>query len=126
MFFSNIKCEFQKECEKIAAVPKTVNRLVCTAAITGLYGLFPKSVFAAGAEITTIKSVLDKFIDIIGTIFIALGIILAAFSIGQLVLSFKNEDADSKSRAATLLVVSIILIAIRPIIAGLGLTDMLN
>ena len=59
-------------------------------------------------------------------IFVAVGIILAIYSVGQLILAFKNEDADSKSRASTLLVVSIILIAFPALIDFLGLTEYLN
>lgn len=72
---------------------------------------------------STIKDLVDKLVGIIGTIFIAIGVILAAYSVGQLVLAFKNEDADSKSRATTMLVVSVVLIAAPSIINGLNLTD---
>ena len=74
----------------------------------------------------TISGILGGFIDFIGTIFIALGIILGAYSVGQLVLAFKNEDSDSKSRAGTMLVVAIVLVAIKPIINSLNLLQYLT
>ena len=81
---------------------------------------------ASGAPTATVGEILERMISIIGMIFVAVGIILAIYSVGQLVLAFKNEDADSKSRASTLLVVSIILIAFPALIDLLGLTEYLN
>ena len=62
-------------------------------------------------------------IDIVGLVFSAVGVILAVYSVGQLVLAFKNEDADSKSRASTMLVVAIVLVAFPSIVKGLNLVD---
>lgn len=73
----------------------------------------------------TIKGVLNSMIDIVGLVFQAVGVILSVYSVGQLVLAFKNEDADSKSRASTMLVVGVCLIAIPALIEGLGLVDMI-
>ena len=81
---------------------------------------------ASGAPTATVGEILERMISIIGMIFVAVGIILAIYSVGQLILAFKNEDADSKSRASTLLVVSIILIAFPALIDFLGLTEYLN
>lgn len=81
---------------------------------------------ASGAPTATVGEILERMISIIGMIFVAVGIILAIYSVGQLILAFKNEDADSKSRASTLLVVSIILIAFPALIDFLGLSDYLN
>lgn len=84
-------------------------------------------VFASGGNPTaTVSEILERMISIIGMIFVAVGIILAIYSVGQLVLAFKNEDADSKSRASTLLVVAIILIAFPALINFLGLTEYLD
>ena len=55
-------------------------------------------------------------IGIICLIFRYIGILLAVWAVGMLILAFKNEDADSKSRAMMLLIVSIVLIAIQPLI----------
>ncbi len=81
---------------------------------------------ASGTPTATVGEILERMISIIGMIFVAVGIILAIYSVGQLILAFKNEDADSKSRASTLLVVSIILIAFPALIDFLGLTEYLN
>jgi hypothetical protein len=70
----------------------------------------PMSVFAT-------TNLMNKILDIIYKIFGYIGVLLLAWSIGMLVLAFKNEDADSKSRAMMLLVVSVVLIGVKTIIA---------
>lgn len=70
-----------------------------------------------------IKDILNQMVGIVGLIFQAVGVMLSVYSVGQLVLAFKNEDADSKSRASTMLVVGICLIAIPTLINNLGLVD---
>ena len=69
---------------------------------------------------------LDQMINIVKAIFVAVGIILLVYSIGQLALAFKNEDADSKSKASTMLVVALVLIAFPTFINALNLTQYLN
>lgn len=70
-----------------------------------------------------IKGVLENMIGIIGTIFIAVGVILTVYAVGTLVLAFKNEDADSKSRASTMLVVGVCLMSIPKIVETLNLLE---
>ena len=69
---------------------------------------------------------LNEMINIVKAIFVAVGIILLVYSIGQLTLAFKNEDADSKTRASTMLVVALVLIAFPGFIEALDLTQYLN
>ena len=66
---------------------------------------------AEGALINAVLGVIFK-------LFRYIGILLLAWSIGMLVLAFKNEDADSKSRSIMLMVVSVVLITVEPIING--------
>lgn len=79
-------------------------------------------VYANGYE-EKVKNVLTDMVDIIGFVFKAVGIVLGVYSVGQLVMAFKNEDADSKSRASTQLVVAIVLIAMPSIIESLDLVN---
>ena len=79
----------------------------------------PMSVHADGAAL------MGKLLEVITTIFRYIGILLLAWSIGMLVLAFKNEDADSKSRAMMLLVVSIILIGIEGILNLVGVDQLI-
>ena len=73
-----------------------------------------------------IQNVMTNMIGIVGTIFQAVGVILTVYAVGQLVLAFKNEDANSKSSASTLLVVGIVLIALPSIVDALGLVSMIG
>lgn len=79
--------------------------------------------FAAVQGTDNVKDILNSMIDVVGLVFSAVGVILAVYSVGQLVLAFKNEDADSKSRASTMLVVAIVLVAFPSIVKGLNLVD---
>lgn len=74
--------------------------------------------FAVSAD-----DLVGKILGFIVKIFFYIGCILLLWSIGQLVLAFKNDDADSKSKAAMLMVVSIILICIRPVFDALDIID---
>lgn len=73
-----------------------------------------------------IKSVTNSVVNVIVTIFQALGVIMSVFAVGQMVLAFKNEDADSKSRASLFLVCGLALIAIPTIIKTLDLINMIT
>lgn len=79
----------------------------------------PLSVFA-GAN-TQVKNVVGGILKVILDIFMYIGILLAAWSVGMLVLAFKNEDADSKSRAMMMLVVSVMLIGLKALIQTTGI-----
>lgn len=72
-----------------------------------------------------INGVLGSMIEIVGSIFIAVGVILTVYSVGTLILAFKNEDADSKSRASTMLVVGVCLMALPTVVESLGLKNKL-
>ncbi len=76
--------------------------------------------FAADAPVSA-SDLVGTILGFIVKIFFYIGVILLLWAIGQLVLAFKNDDADSKSKAAMLLVVSIILMVIRPVFNSLGL-----
>ena len=79
----------------------------------------PMTVSANGGQL------MSKLLEVIVMIFRYIGILLLAWSIGMLVLAFKNEDADSKSRAMMLLVVSIILIGIEGILNLVGVQGLI-
>lgn len=81
--------------------------------MTALFSLF---VFAADASDGGMSDIINALLDVILKIFFYIGILLLAWSVGMLVLAFKNEDADSKSRSMMLLVVSIALIGLKPLL----------
>lgn len=68
------------------------------------------------------KDLVNQFMDIVFFIFRAVGMILLVWSVAQLVMAFKNEDPDSKTRAITMGIISIILIMLKPIFSGFNIT----
>lgn len=73
---------------------------------------------ADGGSTTTAKGLVTNLLGYVFAIFKYIGWLLLAWGIGQLVLAFKNEDADSKSRAMMLIVVAIMLTVIGTIFKG--------
>lgn len=69
----------------------------------------------------TAESLVTNLLGYVFAIFKYIGWLLLAWGVGQLVLAFKNEDADSKSRAMMLIVTAIVLTSIGTIFNGLGL-----
>jgi len=67
-------------------------------------------------------TVINNMIDIICKVFKYVGVVLGVYS----VMAFKNEDADSKSRATTMLVVAGILVGIETLVTNTGLKDYLK
>ena len=83
--------------------------------------------FATEGDATaTIKGVVKNMIKIIELVFQVIGVVMSAFSAGQLVLAIKNEDADSKARASTQLVVGLVLIGIPTLINALKLDEQIT
>lgn len=80
----------------------------------GVASLIALPVGAADAS-----DIVAKMIGYVLQIFQYIGFLLLAWGIAQLVLAFKNEDADSKSRAMMVLVTAIILTTIKPIIKAI-------
>lgn len=78
--------------------------------------------FATAAP--TVNDLVGKIINIICNIFLIVGIFLTVYAIGQLIMAFKNDDADSKTRASTVLVVGLVLIAIKGIVNALHLNNL--
>lgn len=80
----------------------------------------------AFADEGTMDTIVGSIIDVIVDIFKYIGVVLLVWSVGMLVLAFKNEDADSKTRAIMLLIVSIVLIGIgaflKPILEAAGIS----
>lgn len=99
---------------------KIVAGSTASAALVGTSFAFAKGGSAAATG-TSAKTLVTNMLGYVFAIFKYIGWLLLAWGIGQLVLAFKNEDADSKSRAMMLIVVAIILTVIGTIFNGLGL-----
>ncbi len=84
-----------------------VSMLVCAIA------LMPMAFAGSDATLDeTVNALLDTILDV----FFYIGVLLLAWSVGMLVLAFKNEDADSKSRAMMMLVVSVALMGLKTLL----------
>lgn len=82
--------------------------------------------FAAATAPPELSQLLDTMIGYVGLIFRAVGIILAIYAIGQMIMAFKDENPDAKTKATTLLVVAIILISLPSIIDQINLQSFLK
>lgn len=103
--------------------------IVMVAALMAIIGgvtLMAVSPAFAANYVETIRSILGNMVTIVGIIFQAVGVILSVYAVGQLILAFKNEDANSKTTASTLLIVGIVLIALPGIVSGLNLINMIG
>lgn len=58
------------------------------------------------------KQIIGNVLGYVMAIFRYIGYVLAAWGVGQLVLAFKNDDADSKSRAIMTIVAAVALVGI--------------
>lgn len=70
-----------------------------------------------------LKEVVESFVFYIGLIFQVVGVLLGVYAAGQMIMAFKDDNPDAKTRASTLLVVAFILIVMPGIIDGLGLVN---
>ena len=66
--------------------------------------------------------VMNKIKDLVYKIFKYIGFILVIWGVGQLILAFKNEDSDSKSRAIMSIVAGAALFGFSTFADSLGLT----
>lgn len=67
------------------------------------------------------ENLVAKLAGTILDIFRWIGVLLLIWSVGQVVMAFKNEDADSKSRAMMMAIVSIMLITLKTILKAIGI-----
>ena len=98
----------------IKGIRKEEKVLALTGAFVGLYTVSAHADGNAG-------NIVNNLLGYIFGIFRYIGIMLLAWGIGQLVLAFKNEDGDSKSRAIMLILASIVLMSVGTIMGGLGI-----
>lgn len=93
---------------EVFANKKARNSGTAAAAIASSFLAGANTVFADGGNPSAeadsqLKSVFGNIKALIGTIFKWIGWMLLAWGVAQLLLAFKNEDADSKSRAMMLI-----------------------
>lgn len=109
----------------LAFLPKTKRQwmnLLVLAALAVTFCVMAVPVMADGVDPAEI---VVGLLDIVFKIFLYIGIMLAVWGVGMLILAFKNEDADSKTKAMMTLVVAVCLVAIKFLIEGTGILDKL-
>ena len=110
--FANLK-------QKGAELSNKAHRFFLPTEVTTIgKSLFTTGMFLYAVPMTSMAGINDMFSSILGAvfqIFFYVGALLLAWSIGQLILAFKNEDADSKSRAVLVIVVSCLLLSSKQI-----------
>ena len=89
-------------------------------AVGAAAGLVP-TVYATATEGTenTMNQVMGNVLNVVFTVFKYIGVVLALWGAGALIMAFKNEDADSKSRAIMSLVVGVALVALKSLFSTL-------
>lgn len=111
--FEKIK-QMKERCD--IASYRTKKKVQIAAAGTGVTAAVaaPASVLAENADAS---SILSSIIGIVLGIARYVGIALLVYAIYQMIMAMKDDNADSKSRAMQLIVVSIVLIILKTIIA---------
>lgn len=104
---------------------KITNKIMKAYSVTAISMMAVTMISMCCAEDAAAK-VITEMISIICRVFRYVGVVLGVYSVGQLVMAFKNEDADSKSRATTMLVVAGILVGIKSLVDQTKLTDYLT
>ena len=116
----NLKQAFKKPINKVKTLCTVASAAVVSGVMTPMVLATSRPTSGSGTTVDP-KSVVSDLVEIVFDIFFYIGVLLLAWSIGMLVLAFKNEDADSKSRAMMLLVVSCVLMGIRTLFNALGI-----
>ena len=68
-----------------------------------------------------LNTVMSNIKNIVETLFKSIGFVLVLWGAGQLVLAFKNEDSDSKSRAIMSIVAGVALYGFASLTKQLGI-----
>lgn len=66
------------------------------------------------------KTLAGNAVGTVVTVMQYVGALLGVWALAQLFLAFKNEDADSKSRAMMTLMAAILLVCIKPIASAIA------
>ena len=102
--------DFTKKAEK--KIEKAFAPMVTAAAALGFTPI-------VCAEEYDPSDAMQKIINTVFTIFQYIGILLALWGAGSLIMAFKNEDADSKTRAIMALIVGVSLVSLRALFGNL-------
>lgn len=86
-------------------------QLAMNALTFALLAGFPMAAYAAG-----VNEFVSRLLGTVCNIFILIGALLLVWAIGALIMAFKNDDADSKSRNMQVVIVAAILLAFKGVV----------
>ena len=123
--------DFVKQCtSRVSAKFKKITTCMATGVMTlnvGMTKVFADDPPAASGELgknATMDGLMSAILNIIFQIFRYVGILLLVWSVAQIVMAFKNDDADSKQKGMMIAVISIVLITLsfvlKPILTSVG------
>lgn len=81
------------------------------------------SAFAANDAASEVQSILENFTSVIYLVFQGIGFILGVYSVGTLIMAFKNDDPDSKIRSGTTLIIAVVLLLFPTVVSQLGILE---
>lgn len=105
---------------KKMANSKFAKKIIATSGIlsSAVIGVIPAYAASSGNA----KTLAGDAVGTVVTVMQYVGALLGVWALAQLFLAFKNEDADSKSRAMMTLMASILLVCIKPIASAIART----
>lgn len=87
-----------------------------TPANATLFSLMAITSFNYACAAASISSILSTVLNVVGNVFIAIGVFFLVVGIGSLIQALKHEDPDRQQKAITTIVISIVLIGVKPTI----------
>lgn len=82
--------------------------------------------FCAGEYVSELSKLLKDITEVVGNIFRAVGIVMAVYAVGTLIMAFQNDNPDAQARGAKAAVVGLVLICLPTIITKLNLVGQLT
>lgn len=95
--------------------------LLVMALSMGVFASSTSNSIQISTEDVKAENLVAKLAGTILDIFRWIGALLLIWSVAQVVMAFKNEDADSKSRAMMMAIVSITLITLKTVLKTIGI-----
>ena len=83
-------------------------------------------VFASDNNAEKIESIINIAVNVVGVVFVGIGVILAIYAVGQLILAFKNDDVNARSTAAQSLIIGLVLIIVPIVLKALDLGEFVS
>lgn len=118
---------FKDATSKVSSGIKKASMLGTAAVYTAhanMLNVYAEEVSTIEGNSKDMDGIMSRILDFIFMIFRYAGILLLVWAIIQIVLAFKNDDADSKQKGMVLAVIAVILItmsfAIKPILKAVG------